>query len=161
MPITAQIAPGVADAVSISTPAILSRPSSTSLGHFRRASTSKRASVSAITVPTASGRPTKACGGNSNFQASENVSVAPGSECQLRPARPRPAVWFSATSKVGSRKVPVAASKSALVDPVSATTLMATRRAWALRSAAIFSAENEEDMGSIVTALPARERIAG
>jgi len=32
---------------------------------------------------------------------SENVSEAPGDACQLRPRRPRPPVWCSATSRQG------------------------------------------------------------
>ena len=73
-----------------------------------------------------SGKPARRASGPCSFHASENVSVAPGADSQLRPARPRPAVWCAASSRVGPARVSSRASRSALVEPVCATTSMAT-----------------------------------
>jgi hypothetical protein len=56
-------------------------------------------SASAIATPTASDRPDQSAGLIGN--ESENVSEAPMLACQVRPRRPRPPVWCSATSRQG------------------------------------------------------------
>ena len=101
MPITAQVPPSAAPWVSIRMPASLLPSLSRSFGHFSCTGTSCAASASASATPTASGRPSRRCGEPANFHASEKVSESPAADSQLRPARPRPALWCSATSRVG------------------------------------------------------------
>src|SRR5204862_2221452 len=56
-------------------------------------------SASASAAPIASDKPDQS--GGVNGSASEQVSDAPTLDCQLRPQRPRPRVWSSATSRHG------------------------------------------------------------
>ena len=63
-----------------------------SLGHFNCTGTSRVWSTSAKATPTANGNPINSCAACGMGQAMENISILPGSELQLRPARPRPAV---------------------------------------------------------------------
>ena len=56
----------------------------------------------------------------------EHSSDAPGGACHVRPRRPRPAVWWSATSTVpAGAPARAAATRSALVEPVSSTQVTA------------------------------------
>ena len=96
--------------------------------------------VSASATPTAIGRPDMLCSGPLKRQASENISAAPGADSQLRPARPRPAVWLPAMRSTGPASVSMRASRSALVEPVSATVSIATCEALVAQLARMASA---------------------
>ena len=94
MPITAQTPPPARPGFRSGCRPACRRPaarrSAISAGPARRSA----ASASAMATPTASGRPTSCGSAPSNFQASEKVRLASGADSQLRPARPRPAVWL-------------------------------------------------------------------
>ena len=96
------------------TRSLLLPASQTSLGHFRPIRSPVRlparrpmckpvlsgSRLSATLTPTARDRPDQSAGSSSRPR--ENVRLSPRWLSQLRPSRPRPAVWSSATSKVGS-----------------------------------------------------------
>ena len=101
-------------------PASLRSSTTRSLGHFSRASTpvaSATASASATATAIVTAPATGAGGRNST----DTSSALPGGATQLRARRPRPAVWWSATTTIPS-PAPSRARPSAslLVDPVSA-----------------------------------------
>ena len=106
-------------------PATLRSPTSTSLGHLRRASTSpSRLTVVATARPARSGSQPQdgrvAAGGRSS---TEKVSAERSGAVHARSRRPRPATWCSATTTSPSgAPVAAAATTSALVEPVSSTT---------------------------------------
>ena len=110
-------------------PAILAPSTSTSFGHFSRASTPAvcwRADATA--TPASSGsQPSRA--GTAGRSSTEKVRERRGGLIQRRPIRPRPEVCASATSTRPSPAPERAwASRSALVDPVSSTTLTSRHR---------------------------------
>ena len=108
------------------------RPStSTSLGHFRVAATPAWARNAAATaIPVSSGSQARAAGATVTGRSStENTSAARGGLDQDRPRRPRPAVCVSAAStRPSAAPAWAAASRSALVEPVSLATWMSRHR---------------------------------
>src|SRR5215472_2486991 len=100
-------------------------PASTSFGHFSCASTPDTSrTASATATPASSGsQPRRARGTASGRSSTEKVRAARGGDTQVRPSRPRPAVCCSAASTAPSGSPSAArASRSALVDPVTAVT---------------------------------------
>src|SRR5262245_27528361 len=101
-------------------PASLRSPTSTSFGHFRVAVTpadSRHASTAArptrrVSSPGSSG---------TTWNRSETRRLAPGGASQRRSSRPRPAVWWSATSTLRSGRDAAVDRRSAFVLAVSAT----------------------------------------
>src|SRR5690606_37843348 len=110
---------------SASSPDSLRSPSGVSttrsLGHLRRATTPATSSTaSAIARPAA--KPTAPATRAGGRSSTETSSEPPGGATQVRDRRPRPAVWWSATTTVPSRAPSRARSMaSAFVDPVVAT----------------------------------------
>src|SRR5690554_6586108 len=101
-------------------------PTTTSLGHFARATR-----PNAPTARTAASAPSRLTqpnddGGTPGRSRKLTVSEVPAGVCQSRPARPRPDSWWSATSteKSGhaSGSARTAAPSSALVEPARART---------------------------------------
>ena len=109
-------------------PASLAPSTSRSLGHLSMTcgapGVAPTASATASPVTSAS-----VCGSGSPGRSTTTVEPmklpAPSSHC--RPARPLPAVWRRATSQSPSRASRPSASRSALVDPVSARTRIKPR----------------------------------
>ena len=107
-------------------PCAARRPSRRSLGHLRPHGTAARLAHGVVRgepgeqrQPAAAGRAETPPGRSSTL----TVSPEPGGDTQLRPSRPRPASWCSATSTVRSgAPAAAAASRSALVEPVRSTT---------------------------------------
>ena len=99
-------------------------PTSTSLGHFRPSSRpDRRASGLTTASPASSGSQPQPSRGNGGRSSTETASPERSGACQVRSARPRPAVCSSATTTSPSAApARAAAATSALVDPVSATT---------------------------------------
>ena len=126
-PIPTTIAPAYASA---RIPAIFRPATSTSLGHFSWAGTAASArSALATATPASSGTQPRAAGGAAGRSSTEQISAVPGRLTQVRPSRPRPAVCAPATSTRPSAAPARAAwSRSALVEPVSATTRISRHR---------------------------------
>jgi hypothetical protein len=119
-------------------PPSLAGPASTSFGHFSRASTLAAARTAEATdTPASSGSQPRRAGGTVSGRTSrENVRAARGGDTQLRPIRPRPAVCSSAASTTPSGAPAAArASRSALVEPVEASTSTARHRPSGLTTA--------------------------
>src|SRR5450830_1565479 len=87
--------------------------------------------------PTAKGKPMSSCAACGIGHAIENISILPASELQLRPARPRPAVWCTASRNTGLSSVSKRVIRSVFVDPVSCTTSTSNNIPNASRNAAI------------------------
>ncbi len=102
-------------------PGAVPSTSSTSLGHFTAASTPRVARAS--TVATA--RVVVTSGWRSGFQVgrsrTEKSRLVAGGASQRRSRRPRPVVWWSATSTEPSDATTAPATRSALVEPVTVT----------------------------------------
>ena len=111
-------------------PAILAPSTSTSFGHFSRASTpAVCCRADATATPASSGTQPSRPAGTAGRSSTEKVRARRGGLIQRRPIRPRPAVCASATSTRPSPAPERAwASRSALVDPVSSTTLTSRHR---------------------------------
>ena len=129
IPTTTASFPEGSGTVSASTPATLRSPMRRSFGHFRDGetpATARHASAAAsATACVYRCRPSAL----SAWKSIETSSELPGGACHRRPSRPRPAVWWSATSAVpGGAPCRAAATRSAFVDPVSSThcTIQAT-----------------------------------
>src|ERR1700677_5135623 len=116
---------GVGEATSARIPASLPSLTSTSFGHFRPASTPSAASASATATPVASGNhPQPVRGTDPPATPTDRATCVRGGADHCRPWRPRPALWYSASNTDPSISAPASAraSRSALVEPVSATT---------------------------------------
>jgi hypothetical protein len=117
----AEMADPAGQSASASTPASLRSSTTRSFGHLSPATTpvvsstaSAMARAAAIVVPSATG-----AGGRSRTDTS---SEPPGGATHVRSRRPRPAVWWSATTTMPSGAPSRASARaSALVEPVSAT----------------------------------------
>ena len=115
---------------SARTPAILAPSTSTSFGHFSRASTpAVRCRADATATPASNGIQPSRPAGTAGRRSTEKVRARRGGLIHRRPIRPRPEVCASATSTRPSA-APERAwdSRSALVDPVSSTTLTSRHR---------------------------------
>src|SRR6202012_138857 len=83
------------------------------------------ASPSATATPVASGNhPQPDRGTEPPATPTDKATCVPGGADHCRPWRPRPALWYSASKTEPSMSAPASAraSRSALVEPVSATT---------------------------------------
>ena len=94
------------------------------MGHFTSAATpaaSRRPSATA--TPVTSGNQGHLTSGNSGRSSTEIASDLPGGASQTRSKRPRPAAWCNAISTCPDPPpARASATRSALVDPVLATT---------------------------------------
>ena len=89
-------APGALGTISMRIPASLRPSPRTSLGHLSRMPAAPcPSSARARATPTARLKPPRGRAGGKRHSR-EKVRLAPGAEYQLRPRRPRPAVWTSA-----------------------------------------------------------------
>src|ERR1700722_56211 len=120
MPMPMATTSGIPSA-SIWMPATLGPPWRTSLGHLKASCGASPGAVAVIASCTASAA-TKASwaarsGGAGSVSSSEAWRL-PGSETQVRPRRPLPALWARAVIHSGRRSpARASASASALVDP--------------------------------------------
>ena len=99
-----------------------------SFGHFNRGVTPARSATAsdAARATVIVANPATAAGGRSS---TVSISDAPGGASQVRPRRPRPAVWWSATTTVPSGSpCRASSSTSVFVEPVSATHRTSAKR---------------------------------
>ena len=118
-------APGAPRRARRGCPATLRPETSTSLGHFREASTPVAARTPSTTArPVSSGsHGQRATGTASGRTSSENVSAARGGVTHTRSSRPRPAVWCSvATTSPAGSPARARSATSAFVDGDAAST---------------------------------------
>ncbi len=101
-------------------PATFTRLSITSFGHLiwtARSSSRSSASATATPATSESSAAFRSAGG---LSSTENSNAVPGGASQVRPSRPRPPVWKSATAIAPSA---IDASRSACVDSQESTSI--------------------------------------
>ena len=103
------------------------RHRTTSFGHFTTTSApagSTDAIASRIAAPATSGNQPRSWSSRSARTSTLAASVSPAGAVQVRSSRPRPAVWCRVATTLPCCCSGAAASRSALVDPVSAGAVM-------------------------------------
>src|SRR5579875_2708442 len=108
-------------------PSLASSRLTTSFGHFNPSVMPVASRMPSTTaIPASSGNICqRGASGRAGRSSTEKVSAVPGGACQLRPRRPRPARWKSATTtRPSGSPVRAAAATSSLVDSVTGLATM-------------------------------------